>query len=91
MFGQTFVHREGSGVKPWTLLVSLLGQSFLIGAALLLPLIYTYEIPVHDLTNSILLVAPPPPAPLLVGLRYADPTWNYFSTASLQADSCSSA
>ena len=65
MFGQTFVHREGSGVKPWTLLVSLLGQSFLIGAALLLPLIYTYEIPVHDLTNSILLVAPPPPAPSL--------------------------
>ena len=63
MFGQTFVHREGSGVKPWTLLVSLLGQSFLIGAALLLPLIYTYEIPLHDLTNSILLVAPPPPAP----------------------------
>lgn len=65
MFGQTFVHREGSGVKPWTLLVSLLGQSFLIGAALLLPLICTYEISVHDLTNSILLVAPPPPAPSL--------------------------
>ena len=63
MFDQTFVHREGSGVKPWTLLVSLLGQSFLIGAALLLPLIYTYEIPVYELTRSILLVAPAPPAP----------------------------
>ena len=63
MFDQTFVHREGSGVKPWTLLVSLLGQSFLIGAALLLPLIYTYEIPVYELRRSILLVAPAPPAP----------------------------
>lgn len=63
MFDQTFVHREGSGVKPWTLLVSLLGQSSLIGAALLLPLIYTHAIPLHDLTSSILLVAPPPPAP----------------------------
>ena len=63
MFDQTFVHREGSGVKPWTLLVSLLGQSFLLGAVLLLPLMYTYEIPLHDLTRSILLVAPAPPAP----------------------------
>lgn len=63
MFDQTFVHREGRGVKPWTLVVSLLGQSSLICAALLLPLIYTHTIPLHDLTSSILLVAPPPPAP----------------------------
>ena len=62
MFDQTFVHLEGAGVKPWTVLVSLLGQSSLIGAALLLPLIYTHAIPLHDLTSSILLVAPPPPA-----------------------------
>ena len=64
MFEQSFVQREGSGVKPWTLLVSLFGQSLLIGGALLLPLIYTYEIPLHGLANAILLApAPPPPPP----------------------------
>jgi len=63
VFEQTFVQREGSGVKPWTLLVSLFGQSLLIGGALLLPLIYTYEIPLHGLANAILLAPPPPPPP----------------------------
>lgn len=63
MFEQTFVQREGGGVKPWTLLVSLVGQSLLIGGALLLPLIYTYEIPLHGLANAILLAPPPPPPP----------------------------
>jgi len=63
VFEQTFVQREGSGVKPWTLLVSLFGQSLLIGGTLLLPLIYTYEIPLQGLANAILLVPPPPPPP----------------------------
>lgn len=62
MFEQTFVQDEG-GVKPWTLVVSLLGQSSLIGMTLLVPLIFTLEIPIQDLANHILLIAPSPPPP----------------------------
>ncbi len=73
MFEQTFVQREGSGVKPWTLLVSLIGQSLLIGGALLLPLIYTYEISLHGLANAILLAPPPPPAAASAPKQRPDP------------------
>lgn len=63
MFEQTFVQGNG-GVKPWTLAVSLLGQSSLVGMTLLVPLIYTLEIPLQDLADHIMLIAPaPPPAP----------------------------
>lgn len=62
MFEQTFVQGAG-GVKPWTLVVSLLGQTSLIGTTLLIPLLYTLEIPIQDLARHILLVAPPPPPP----------------------------
>jgi len=44
-------------------LVSLVGQLALIGVALVIPLLYTLEIPIADLTNRILLVAPTPPPP----------------------------
>ena len=63
MFEQTFVEGGGGGVKPWTILVSLLGQSSLIGVTLLVPLVYTLEIPIQDLADHILLIAPAPPPP----------------------------
>ncbi len=62
MFEQTFVQGAG-GVKPWTFVVSLLGQTSLIGMTLLIPLLYTLEIPLQDLADHILLIAPAPPPP----------------------------
>src|SRR5580700_6793722 len=47
--------------KPWSVGVSVLVQSVILGAILLIPLIYTQTLP-SAMTNTF-LVAPPPPAP----------------------------
>lgn len=62
MFEQTFIDQPGHGVKPWALALSLAAQGALLAAAVLLPLVYTYELPVSEWLERTLLV-PPPPAP----------------------------
>jgi len=60
MFEQSLL--EGSKTaKPWTILVSFGIQVFLIGIAILIPLIYYDALPRTQLTSF--LVAPPPPPP----------------------------
>jgi protein TonB len=60
MFEQTFV--EGGRTKtPFAVFLSFLFQCFLIGIAILIPLIYTDTLPSTQLTSF--LTAPPPPPP----------------------------
>jgi len=40
MFDQTFVNTGGPGKKPWTVAVSIAGQSVLVGAALIIPMLH---------------------------------------------------
>jgi|SRR5947209_6558601 len=61
MFEQTFVDGNAKTRKPWTVMVSFLGQLALIGVAVLIPLIYTDALPRATLTS--LITAPPPPPP----------------------------
>ena len=60
MFEQTFVEGRGK-TKPWTVLVSFLGQILLIIVAILIPMIYFDALPKNQLSSF--LVAPPPPPP----------------------------
>src|SRR5580704_10440413 len=60
MFEQTFVEGVGK-TKPWTVLVSFLGQMLVIAIAILIPMIYFDALPKSTLTSF--LVAPPPPPP----------------------------
>src|ERR1700716_3955017 len=61
MFEQTFVEGTAKTSKPWTVMLSFLGQCALITVAVLIPLIYTDTLPRAQLTSF--LVAPPPPPP----------------------------
>ncbi len=61
MFEQTFVEGTAKTRKPWTVLLSFLFQTLLIGLLILIPLIYTDSLPKGQLTSF--LVAPPPPPP----------------------------
>ncbi len=56
MFGQLEVKTR----KGWTVLVSIVGQSVLVGFCMLLPMIYFEVLPAAELKG--LMVAPPPPA-----------------------------
>jgi periplasmic protein TonB len=49
--------------KPWSLLISIALQSLLIGALILIPLIYTEALPKTMLSTFIVAPAPPPPPP----------------------------
>ncbi len=60
MFEQTFVEGVGK-TKPWTVMVSFLGQILLIVVAILIPMIYFDALPKSQLSSF--LVAPPPPPP----------------------------
>ncbi|MFB3825705.1 MAG: energy transducer TonB [Bryobacteraceae bacterium] len=51
----------GKTNRPWTVVVSFIGQVIMIGVAILIPLIYTDTLPKTQLLG--LLVAPPPPPP----------------------------
>jgi protein TonB len=48
--------------KPWTVVLSMAIQVFLLGILILIPLIYTEALP-RTLMSSILLAPPPPPPP----------------------------
>jgi protein TonB len=61
MFEQTFIEGTGKTRTPFTVMLSFLIQCFLIGIAILIPLIYTDTLPRTELTSF--LVAPPPPPP----------------------------
>ena len=61
MFEQTFVEGTAKTHKPWTVMLSFLGQCALICVGILIPLIFTDTLPRAQLTSF--LVAPPPPPP----------------------------
>src|SRR6267154_4584906 len=61
MFEQTFVEGTAKTSKPWTVMLSFVGQCALIGVVVLIPLIFTDSLPKTQLTSF--LVAPPPPPP----------------------------
>ena len=72
MFDHSFVNRSGVTLKPWTVAASLAGQCVSVGLMALLPLVYTYEIPVSEWLRSAVLLTPPPPpaaAPAPVAVR----------------------
>jgi protein TonB len=60
MFEQSLL-TSGKTAKPWTVAISFIFQTILIGIAILIPLIYTDTLPRTTLTSF--LVAPPPPPP----------------------------
>ncbi|MEK7405336.1 MAG: energy transducer TonB [Acidobacteriota bacterium] len=61
MFEQSLLDMKGTTAKPWTVALSFIGQCFLMGILILIPLIYTDTLPRGTLTSF--LVAPPPPPP----------------------------
>jgi protein TonB len=61
MFEQTFVEGNVKTKTPFTVMGSFIIQCFLVGIAILIPLIYTDTLPAGQLTSF--LVAPPPPPP----------------------------
>ncbi len=61
MFEQTFVEGNVKTKTPFTVMGSFIFQCFLVGVAILIPLIYTDTLPAGQLTSF--LVAPPPPPP----------------------------
>jgi protein TonB len=60
MFQETFVDSKQSR-KTWLVVVSFIGQIFLVFLLVLIPLVYTDSLPRAQLTSF--LVAPPPPPP----------------------------
>jgi len=61
MFEQTFVDGVAKTRKPWTVFLSFVLQTLLIGILVLIPLIYTDSLPKAQLASF--LTAPPPPPP----------------------------
>jgi len=61
MFEQSLLETAAKTRRPWTVVVSFIGQSLLVIILILIPLIYTDTIPRGTLTSF--LVAPPPPPP----------------------------
>jgi periplasmic protein TonB len=49
--------------KPWTVAVSAIVQSLILGVLILIPLIYTEALPKQMLTTFLVAPAPPPPPP----------------------------
>ena len=66
MFNQLIVSGKNArgARKPWSLLVSVALQSLLIGALVLIPLIYTEALPKAMLSTFIVAPPPPPPPPM---------------------------
>ena len=65
MFNQLIVSGKNArgARKPWSLLVSVALQSLLIGAMILIPLIYTEALPKAMLSTFVVAPPPPPPPP----------------------------
>jgi len=61
MFEQSLLETAAKTRRPWTVVLSFIGQSLLVIILILIPLIYTDTIPRGTLTSF--LVAPPPPPP----------------------------
>ena len=63
MFEQSLIELATKGTKksPWTIVISFIFQSLLVGIMILIPLIYTEALPKQQLLTF--LVAPPPPPP----------------------------
>ena len=61
MFQQTFIESEDRKVKVWSLAASLVLQGCVLGLSVLLPLVFTYDLPVADWMRRSLLLEPPPP------------------------------
>jgi len=49
--------------KPWTVVISTVVQTVLVGILILIPLIYTEALPKNVLSTFIVAPAPPPPPP----------------------------
>lgn len=60
MFEQSFVPAGRS--RRWPMLIAVLGQLFVVGLLLVVPLMYVQVLPAPELVSRI-LIAPPPPAP----------------------------
>lgn len=64
MFEQSLIAANHGARRGWAFGASLIAQAVLIGTALLLPLLFTYKLPLEEWTETLLyLPAPPPPAP----------------------------
>jgi len=61
MFEQTFVEGIGKTHRTWTVMLSFIGQIFVVMVLILIPMIYFDALPKSQLTSF--LVAPPPPPP----------------------------
>ncbi|MDQ6664437.1 MAG: energy transducer TonB [Acidobacteriota bacterium] len=67
MFEQTFVNQNASGRKPWTMAVSVAGQSIVVAAAVIIPVLHTEMISIR---LPMTLYAPLPPSrPVEVPLK----------------------
>src|ERR1700733_8590046 len=49
--------------KPWSVVLSAMVQSLILGVLVLIPLIYTQALPKAMLTTFLVAPAPPPPPP----------------------------
>ncbi|MDQ6705085.1 MAG: energy transducer TonB [Acidobacteriota bacterium] len=67
MFEQTFVNQNASRRKPWTMAVSLAGQTIIVAAAVIIPVLHTEMI---SMRLPMTLYAPLPPSrPVEVPLK----------------------
>ena len=63
MFDHVLIENEARRVKPWAVFASLIAQCCAVCIAILIPLIYTYELPAGQLLGRVLLLVPPAPPP----------------------------
>jgi protein TonB len=63
MFDDLLEVEEKKTNQPWTVVVSAIVQSVLLGILILIPLIYTEALPKQLLTTFLVAPAPPPPPP----------------------------
>ena len=61
MFDQVLIEDGALRVKPWAVFASFSAQGLALCVAVLIPLIYTHELPVGRLLGRAMLLAPPPP------------------------------
>ena len=65
MFDHVLIENETLRVQPWAVFAVLIAQCCAVGIAILIPLIYTYELPARQWLSRALLLAPPPPPALV--------------------------
>jgi protein TonB len=65
LFGDSLLERSGGQRRrrTWATILSLIGQCFLVGLLLLVPLLYTDVLPKQELVTFLIAPAPPPPPP----------------------------